>query len=71
LHGIYYCIYHGIYSDIYHVTYHDIYTYIYFYNMYINKHESNLGKYLAGDWVSILLLTLSFVLQDLIEPEVC
>ena len=71
LHGIYYCIYHGIYSAIYHVTYHDIYTYIYFYDMYINNHESNLGEYLTSDWVSILLFTLSFVLQDLIEPEVC
>jgi len=46
---VYHCIYHGIYSAIYHVTYHDIYTYIYFYDMYINKHESNLGKYLTGD----------------------
>jgi len=39
--------------------------------MYINNHESNLGEILTSDWVSILLLTLSLVLQDLIEPEVC
>ena len=61
---------HGIYSDKYDAIYHDIYSYLYFYYMYINKHESNLGKHLT-DWVSILLLTLSFVLRDLIEPEVC
>ena len=70
LHGMYHCIYHGIYSDIYHALNHDIYSYIYFYYMYINKHESNLGKHLT-DWVIILLLTLSFVLLDVIEPEVC
>jgi hypothetical protein len=38
-----------------------------FYDMYINKHE---GKHLTGDRVRILLLTLPFVLRDLIEPEV-
>ena len=39
-----------------------------FYDMYINKHE---GKHLTGDRVRILLLTLPFVLRDLIAPEVC
>jgi len=38
-----------------------------FYDMYINKHE---GKHLTGDRVRILLLTLPFVLRDLIAPEV-
>ena len=35
--------------------------------MYINKHE---GKHLTGDQIRILLLTLPFVLRDLIAPEV-
>ena len=39
-----------------------------FYDMYINKHE---GKHLTGDRVRILLLTIPFVLRDLIAPEVC
>jgi hypothetical protein len=39
-----------------------------FYDMYINKHE---GKHLTGDRVHILLLTIPFVLRDLIAPEVC
>ena len=38
-----------------------------FYDMYINKHE---GKHLTGDRIRILLLTLPFVLRDLIAPEV-
>ena len=38
-----------------------------FYDMYINKHD---GKHLTGDRVRILLLTLPFVLRDLIAPEV-
>ncbi len=38
-----------------------------FYDMYINKHE---GKHRTGDQIQILLLTLPFVLQDLIAPEV-
>jgi hypothetical protein len=49
LHGIYHCIYHGIKSDIYHAIYHDIDSYVYLYNVYINKHESNLGKHLTGN----------------------
>ena len=38
-----------------------------FYDMYINKHE---GKHLTGNRVRILLLLLSFLLRDLIAPEV-
>lgn len=38
-----------------------------FYDMYISKHD---GKHLTGDRVRILLLTLPFVLRDLITPEV-
>jgi len=38
-----------------------------FYDMYINKHE---GKHLTGDRIRILLLSLPFVLRDLIAPEV-
>ena len=38
-----------------------------FYDMYINKHER---KHLTGDQIWILLLTLPFVLRDLIAPEV-
>ena len=38
-----------------------------FYDMYVNKHA---GKHLTGDRVSILLLTLPFLLRDLIAPEV-
>ena len=38
-----------------------------FYDMYINKHD---GKHLTGDRVQILLLTLPFLLRDLITPEV-
>ena len=38
-----------------------------FYYMYINKHK---GKHLTGDQIRILLLTLPFVLLDLIAPEV-
>lgn len=38
-----------------------------FYDMYINKHD---GKHLTGDRVRILLLTLPFLLRDLITPEV-
>jgi hypothetical protein len=37
-----------------------------FYDMYINKHE---GKHLTGDRIRILMLTLPFVLLDLIAPE--
>ena len=39
-----------------------------FYDMYINKHE---GKHLTGDRIRILLLSLPFLLRDLIAPEVC
>ena len=38
-----------------------------FYDMYINKHD---GKHLTGERVRILLLTLPFLLRDLIAPEV-
>ena len=38
-----------------------------FYDMYIEKHR---GKHLSGEWVRILLLTLPFLLRDLIAPEV-
>ena len=38
-----------------------------FYNMYVNKHE---GKHLTGDRVRIILPLLSFLLRDLIAPEV-
>ena len=37
-----------------------------FYDMYIDKHT---GKHLTGDRVRILLLTLPFLLRDLIAPE--
>ena len=38
-----------------------------FYSMYIDKHE---GKHLTGDRIRILLLTLPFMLRDLVAPEV-
>ena len=38
-----------------------------FYDMYIEKHK---GKHLSGERVRILLLTLPFLLRDLIAPEV-
>jgi hypothetical protein len=38
-----------------------------FYEMYMNKDE---GKHLTGDRIRILMLTLPFVLRDLIAPEV-
>ena len=38
-----------------------------FFDMYVDKHE---GKHLSGDRVRILLLTLPFLLRDLIAPEV-
>ena len=38
-----------------------------FYDMYIEKHR---GKHLSGERVRILLLTLPFLLRDLIAPEV-
>jgi len=38
-----------------------------FYDMYIKKHK---GKHLSGECVRILLLTLPFLLLDLIAPEV-
>ena len=37
------------------------------YYMYISKHQ---GKHLTGDQIRILLLTLPFVLRELIAPEV-
>jgi hypothetical protein len=42
-----------------------------FYEMYINKHEGKHLTVLTGDRVHILLLTIPFVLRDLIAPEVC
>ena len=39
-----------------------------FIDMYVDKHT---GKHLTGDRVRILLLTLPFLPQDLIAPEVC
>jgi hypothetical protein len=36
-----------------------------FYDKYINKHE---GRYLTGNRIQIQLLTLPFVLRDLIAP---
>ena len=38
-----------------------------FCDMYVDKHE---GKHLSGERVRILLLTLPFLLRDLIAPEV-
>ena len=38
-----------------------------FYDMYVDKHT---GKHLTGERVRILLLTLPFLLRDLIAPEV-
>jgi hypothetical protein len=38
-----------------------------FYNMYINNHE---GKHMTGDRMKILLLSLPFLLRDLVAPEV-
>ena len=38
-----------------------------FYDMYIEKHR---GKHLSGEHVRILLLTLPFLLLDLIAPDV-
>ena len=38
-----------------------------FYDMYVDKHK---GKHLTGERVRILLLTLPFLLRDLIAPEV-
>ena len=38
-----------------------------FYDMYVEKHK---GKHLTGERVRILLLTLPFLLRDLIVPEV-
>ena len=38
-----------------------------FMDMYVDKHT---GKHMTGDRVRILLLTLPFVLRDLIAPEV-
>lgn len=38
-----------------------------FYDMYVEKHK---GKHLTGERVRILLLTLPFLLRDLIAPEV-
>jgi hypothetical protein len=37
------------------------------YEMYVEKHK---GKHLTGERVRILLLTLPFLLRDLIAPEV-
>ena len=37
-----------------------------FFNMFVNKYE---GKHLTGDQVQILLLSLPFLLCDLIKPE--
>jgi hypothetical protein len=63
------------YPIIYAVIMSNIYIYIMsnICSMYINKYEGNLGKHLTGDPVStsILLLTLPFVLRNLIAPEVC
>ena len=39
-----------------------------FYDMFINKHE---GKHMTGDRIRILLLSMPFLLRDLISPEVC
>ena len=39
-----------------------------FIDMYVDKH---IGRHLTGDRVRILLLTLPFLPQDLIAPEVC
>jgi hypothetical protein len=40
-----------------------------FYDVYINKHE---GKHMTGDHIRILLLSMPFLLLDLIiEQEVC
>ena len=38
-----------------------------FIDMYVDKHT---GKHLTGDRIRILLLTLPFLLRDLIAPEV-
>ena len=38
-----------------------------FYDMYINQHE---GKHLTGDRVRMLLVSMPFLLRDLITPEV-
>jgi hypothetical protein len=38
-----------------------------FYDMYVEKHK---GKHLTGERIRILLLTLPFLLRDLIAPEV-
>ena len=38
-----------------------------FIDMYVDKHT---GKHLTGDRMRILLLTLPFLLRDLIAPEV-
>lgn len=38
-----------------------------FIDMYVDKHT---GKHMTGDRVRILLLTLPFLLRDLIAPEV-
>lgn len=38
-----------------------------FYDMYINKHA---GKHMTGDRIKILLLSMPFILRDLIAPEV-
>ena len=38
-----------------------------FTDMYVDKHT---GKHMTGDRVRILLLTLPFLLRDLIAPEV-
>ena len=39
-----------------------------FIDMYVDKHT---GKHMTGDRVRILLLSLPFLLRDLIAPEVC
>jgi hypothetical protein len=39
-----------------------------FIDMYVDKHT---GKHMTGERVRILLLTLPFLLRDLIAPEVC
>jgi len=39
-----------------------------FIDMYVDKHT---GKHMTGDRIRILLLTLPFLLRDLIAPEVC
>ena len=39
-----------------------------FIDMYVDKHT---GKHMTGDRFRILLLTLPFLLRDLIAPEVC